>query len=206
MYLQSLRDGLTPDLTASLFPYGGIFIGEWNVIVTKSSYCRLREKMSFSPKDWIRFCLNWKAHFRHHENNGLYKKCKVTVVMENPVCARPLTFRSRWTTLFWWRKETPSRICLMSLFTSSSLKASSSLSDTHWLKISPPAALHTHTHGRTKGHTSDYSANMFKYVPFEILQCKNIVDQSGLPKSITSAWPVQGQGGRSLSQHALGER
>lgn len=53
----------------------------------------------------------------------------------------PQTFRSRWTTLFWWRKATPSRICLMSLFTSSSLKASSSRSDTHWLKISPPAAL-----------------------------------------------------------------
>lgn len=49
------------------------------------------------------------------------------------------TFRSRWTTLFWWRKATPSRICLISLLTSCSLKASSS--DTHWLKISPPAAL-----------------------------------------------------------------
>lgn len=81
----------------------------------------------------------------------------------------PLTFRSRWTTLFWCRKETPSRICLISLFTSPSLKASSSRSDTHWLKISPPAALHAHTHTQRDGeHQSTMRTSL----------CKNIVDQS----------------------------
>lgn len=60
-----------------------------------------------------------------------------------------LTLRSRCTMLFLWRKETPSRICLINLFTSSSLKASSR-SATHWLKISPPAALWTHTHRPVK--------------------------------------------------------
>lgn len=51
-----------------------------------------------------------------------------------------LTFRSRWTTLFRCRKDTPLRICLASRITSFSVKASS-LSATHWSKISPPAAL-----------------------------------------------------------------
>lgn len=61
-----------------------------------------------------------------------------------------LTFRSRWTTLLWWRKATPSRICLISLLTSCSLKASSS--DTHWLKISPPAALKEDIHKQMTRH------------------------------------------------------
>lgn len=55
-----------------------------------------------------------------------------------------ITFRSRWTTLFLWRKAMPSRICLIRRFTSSSSKASS-LSATHRLKISPPAALQMQT-------------------------------------------------------------
>lgn len=54
---------------------------------------------------------------------------------------RLLTFRSKWTTLLRWRKATPVRICRTSRMTSSSVNASSSSSATHWLKISPPAAL-----------------------------------------------------------------
>lgn len=50
------------------------------------------------------------------------------------------TFKSRWTTLFLCKNETPSKICFISRFTSFSLKASSP-SATHWSKISPPAAL-----------------------------------------------------------------
>lgn len=50
------------------------------------------------------------------------------------------TLRSRCTTLFRCRKATPVRICLANRITSFSVKASS-LSATHWLKISPPAAL-----------------------------------------------------------------
>lgn len=53
------------------------------------------------------------------------------------------TLRSRCTTLFRCRKATPVRICLANRITSFSVKASS-LSATHWLKISPPAALSTH--------------------------------------------------------------
>ena len=91
------------------------------------------------------------------------------------MCVCQLTFRSRWTTLFWCRKETPSRICLISLFTSPSLKASSSRSDTHWLKISPPAALraHTHTHTHTQRDGGHQSTT-------QTLSCKNIVDPSAL--------------------------
>lgn len=91
---------------------------------------------------------------------------------ESRVC--PQTFRSRWTTLFWWRKATPSRICLMSLFTSSSLKASSSWSDTHWLKISPPAALQQKTHD--VGQISCKSVDW----PSVMCQCQSILHHSGL--------------------------
>lgn len=87
---------------------------------------------------------------------------------------RPQTFRSRWTTLFWWRKATPSRICLMSLFTSSSRKASSSWSDTHWLKISPPAALQQKTHD--VGQISCKSVDW----PSVMCQCQSILHHSGL--------------------------
>lgn len=59
----------------------------------------------------------------------------------------PLTFRSRCTTLFRCRKATPLRICLASRITSFSVKASS-LSATHWSKISPPAALQGEEGGR----------------------------------------------------------
>lgn len=62
---------------------------------------------------------------------------------------QPHTLRSRWTMLFLCRKATPSRICLINHLTSSWLKASS-LSATHWLKTSPPAALWTQTHSRVR--------------------------------------------------------
>lgn len=55
------------------------------------------------------------------------------------------TFRSRCTTLLRCRKATPDRICLANRITSFSVKASSALSATHWLKISPPAALEEKT-------------------------------------------------------------
>lgn len=95
------------------------------------------------PGECIRFYLNWLVQFKNKSGTEWTIKGRQNkVIVEMIVCVSALTFRSRWTMLFWWRKETPSRICLMSLFTSSSLKASSSRSDTHWLKISPPAALH----------------------------------------------------------------
>lgn len=81
------------------------------------------------------------------------------------MCESPLTLRSRWTMLFWWRKATPSRICFMSLFTSSSVKASSSRSDTHWLKISPPAALRKNTHIRLEYGPSNPVSHTDTFVP-----------------------------------------
>lgn len=81
---------------------------------------------------------------------------KIPLISRKQHIAPSLTLRSRWTTLFRWRKVTPSRICLISLLTSCSLKASSS--DTHWLKISPPAALREKIHAdvRNQSQMSSY--------------------------------------------------
>lgn len=49
-----------------------------------------------------------------------------------------LTFKSRWTTLLWWSRCTPSNICLIRRVI---WPSGSSSSDTQWSNISPPAAL-----------------------------------------------------------------
>lgn len=99
-----------------------------------------KSTIRMSPKGLAlvsRMFWGWRRQIITHESQFIWH-----LPPQLDTSAKVFTLKSRCTTLFRCRKATPVRICLANRITSFSVKASSS-SATHWLKISPPAALST---------------------------------------------------------------